>query len=144
MTSNQEQGFGAEGSQAPAKNELQPNALGLLTAAAMTAAYMGPALSMYALFGEMTARVGKGTGFVMLIVMGLTLLSAISFGMMAKEVPSAGGVYAWSRKALGKPVGTWMGLNTALYFAISNLVPPIVFGQFFLSFLKQLNLPIDS
>jgi amino acid transporter len=144
MTSNHEQGSAADGSQSPAKNELQHNALGLLTAAAMTAAYMGPALSMYALFGLMSARVGQGIGFVMLIVMGMTLLSAISFGMLAKEVPSAGGVYAWARKALGKPVGAWVGLSAALYFAVSNLVPPIVFGQFFLSFLKQLNVPIDS
>jgi amino acid transporter len=132
------------GHAAPPNTELQHNALGLLTTAALTAAYMGPAISMYALFGEMWKQVGTGVGFVMLIAMALTLMSAISFGMLAKELPSAGGVYAWSRKALGERVGTWIGLSTSLYFTISLIPPLIVFGQFFNTFLRQLNIPLDA
>ena len=59
--------------------ELRHNAIGLIATAAMTAAYMGPALSIYALFGPMTDKVGTGVGFVLLVAMVLTLLSAISF-----------------------------------------------------------------
>jgi amino acid transporter len=111
--------------------ELQHNALGLLATAAMTAAYMGPALSIYALFGPMTAKVGTGVGFVMIIATSLTLLSAISFGMLAKEMPSAGGLYAWSRVALGESAGRWVGLNTIFYYLICLVFAPIVFGQHF-------------
>src|SRR5262245_27510562 len=96
--------FHADGDQGKA-TELRRNALGLLSTAALTAAYMGPALSIYALFGPMTERVGTGVGFVLLIATTLTLLSAISFGMLAKEMPSVGGLYAWSTAALGESAG---------------------------------------
>ncbi len=119
--------------------KLQSNALGLLSMAALTAAYMGPALSIYALFGPMSEKVGSGTAFVMLIAMGITLLSAISFGMLAKEMPSAGGVYAWSSKTLGESAGLWVGLTTIIYFAISLIFPPIIFGQYLNELLQQCN-----
>src|SRR6476659_3659302 len=111
--------------------ELRHNALGLLSTAALTAAYMGPALSIYALFGPMTENVGTGVGFVLLIATVLTLLSAISFGMLAKEMPSAGGLYAWSSVALGESTGLCIGLHTILYYLVSLVFCPIVFGQFF-------------
>src|SRR4051794_907470 len=93
---------------------LRKDSLGLLSTAALTAAYMGPALSIYALFGPMYGIVGNGVGFVMMIAMGLTLLSAISFGMLAKEIPSAGGVYAWTRIALGESAGLSIGIISAI------------------------------
>ena len=92
--------------QQPATNEppaqsdtLRHNALGLLSTAALTAAYMGPALSIYALFGPMTEKVGSGTGFILIVASVITLLSAISFGMLAKEMPTAGGLFAWTSSA---------------------------------------------
>src|SRR3954467_30523 len=100
----------------PPPRELRHNALGLLSTAALTAAYMGPALSIYALFGPMTEKVGAGVGFVLLIATVVTLLSAISFGMLAKEMPSAGGLYAWSSAALGETAGLCIGLYTVAYF----------------------------
>src|SRR2546423_989027 len=119
-------------------NELRHNALGLLSTAALTAAYMGPALSIYALFGPMTEKVGSGVGFVLLIATVLTLLSAISFGMLAKEMPSAGGLYAWSSAALGESVGLCIGLHTIVYYLVSLVFCPIVFGQFFNEVLEEL------
>src|SRR5262249_38961868 len=52
---------------------------------------------------------------------------------------SAGGVYAWSRAALGESTGVWMGLTTVLYFAISLIFPVIIFGQFFNELIQQCN-----
>src|SRR4051794_17259842 len=116
---------------------LRRDSIGLLTTAALTAAYMGPALSIYALFGPMTQIVGTGVGFVMLIGLVVTLFSAISFGMLAKEMPSAGGVYAWTRSSLGHDVGLYLGLTTAVYYTICVIFPPIVFGQFFNELLQH-------
>jgi amino acid transporter len=113
------------------QTKLQSNALGLLATSALTAAYMAPALSIYALFGAMSAQVGQAVGFVMLLGMLMTLPSIISFGMLAKEMPSAGGVYAWASRALGDAVGLWVGLATASYYVLTVIFPPIVFGQFF-------------
>src|SRR5689334_8620221 len=118
---------GHEGEQ-PFSTELRSNALGLLSTAALTAAYMGPALSIYALFGPMTEKVGMGVGFVLIVATVLTLLSAISFGTLAKEMPSAGGLYAWSSAALGRSAGLWVGLSTVTYYWISLVFAPIIFG----------------
>lgn len=124
--------------------ELQSNALGLLTTAALTAAYMAPALSIYALFGEMTGQVGVSVGFVMFLGMMMTLPSALSFGMLAKEIPSAGGVYAWASAALGPGVGIWAGVTTAGYYVLTVFFPPIVFGQFFNELLKVMGLEANA
>ena len=113
------------------ETRLQANALGLLATAALTAAYMAPAASIYTSFGPMVTRAGIAIGFVMLLGVLMTLPSALSFGMLAKEMPAAGGVYAWARQALGTSVGTWVGLTTASYYVITVFFPPIVFGQFF-------------
>src|SRR3954447_25640202 len=117
---------------------LRSDSIGLLTTAALTAAFMGPALSIYALFGPMTLLAGTGVGFVMFIGLIVTLFSAISFGMLAKEMPSAGGVYTWTRSSLGGEVGLYLGLTTAMYYTICLIFPPIVFGQFFNELLQQL------
>jgi amino acid transporter len=119
------------------ETQLQSNALGLLATAALTAAYMGPAMSIYALYGSMSEIVGTGMGFVMFIGMLMTLPSAISFGLLASEMPSAGGVYAWSRAALGESLGLWIGLTTAAYYIVCVIFPPIVFGQYFNELLQQ-------
>src|SRR5437016_3223634 len=113
----------------PRAAALRSNSIGLLTTAALTAAYMGPALSIYALFSPMTLIVGTGVGFVMIIGLIVTLFSAISFGMLAKEMPSAGGVYTWTRHSLGGDVGLYLGLTTAMYYTTCLIFPPIVFGQ---------------
>jgi len=122
------------------RTELQANALGLLTTSALTAAYMAPALSIYALFGPMTNDAGQAVGFVMFLGLLMTLPSIVSFGMLAKEMPSAGGVYAWARRALGDAVGLWVGLATASYYVLTVIFPPIVFGQFFNEVLKTVGL----
>ncbi len=124
---------------APA-TKLESNALGLLATSALTAAYMGPALSIYSLYGPMSEKVGSGVGFVMFLGLLMTLPSAISFGMLAKEMPSAGGVYAWARAALGESIGLWIGLTTAGYYIVCVIFPPIVFGQFFNDLLQQCGL----
>ena len=51
--------------------------------------------------------------------------------MLAKEVPAAGGVYAWATRSLGEAVGIWVGLTTAAYYVLTVFFPPIVFGLFF-------------
>jgi len=43
----------------------------------------------------MTSQVGVAVGFVMILGLLMILPSAVSFGMLASEMPTAGGVYAW-------------------------------------------------
>lgn len=117
--------------------ELRANALGLIGTISLTAAYMAPAASLIALFGPIAGQVGLATGFVMLLGLLITLPSAISFGMMAKELPSAGGVYAWADQSLGERAGRWVGITTVCYYLLTMFFPPIVFGQLVNSLIAQ-------
>lgn len=110
---------------------LQSDALGLLGTVSLTAAFMAPAASLIALFGPIISNVGASGGFVMLAGLLVTLPSAVSFGMLARELPSAGGVYTWARSALGVHAGRWVGLITISYFIVLLVFPPVVFGQMF-------------
>lgn len=127
-----------------ASGQLRADALGLLGTVSLTAAYMAPAASLIALFGPMVGQAGIGTGFVMLLGLAVTLPSAISFGMMAREMPSAGGVYAWACHTLGNSFGRWIGITTAIYYVLTVVFPPIVFGQLFNNLLTLANLPTDK
>ncbi len=132
----------APGSSVPGREPaLRANALGLLATAALTAAYMAPAASIYTLFGAMVSQVGVAVGFVMAIGMLMTLPSALSFGMLAREIPSAGGVYAWATRALGPAPGAGIGVTTACYYVLTVFFPPIMFGQFFNGLLDLAGLP---
>ena len=124
--------------------QLQANALGLLATAALTAAYMAPALSIYGLFGPMTSQVGVAVGFVMILGLLMILPSAVSFGMLASEMPTAGGVYAWASRSLGPTVGVWVGLSTASYYVLTVFFPPIIFGQFFNDLLRLIGVPANT
>jgi amino acid transporter len=117
---------------------LRRDALGLLGTISLTAAYMAPAASLIALFGPIVGNAGIATGFVMLLGLLVTLPSAISFGMMARELPSAGGVYAWARASLGEGFGRWVGLVAGGYYVLTMFFPPIVFGQLVNSLITQL------
>jgi amino acid transporter len=118
---------------------LKADALGLVGTVSLTAAYMAPAASLIALFGVMVSNVGVAAGSVMLLGLVITLPSAISFGVMARELPSAGGVYAWARAALGESAGQWVGLSTAAYYLLTVFFPPIVFGQLFVELIDSLS-----
>ncbi|HOW69845.1 MAG TPA: APC family permease [Phycisphaerae bacterium] len=124
-----------------AAGQLRADALGLLGTVSLTAAYMAPAASLIALFGPMVIKTGIGAGFVMLLGLAVTLPSAISFGMMAREMPSAGGVYAWASCVLGRTFGRWIGITTAIYYVLTVVFPPIVFGQLFNNLLDLADVP---
>lgn len=119
-------------------SSLQGNTLGLLGAVSLTAAYMAPAAAVIALFGPVVLNAESKGAFVMLLGLLVTLPSAVSFGMLAKELPSAGGVAMWSRRTLGIHAGRWVGLTTVMYYLVLMVFPPIVFGQLFNNMLFDL------
>ncbi len=123
---------------------LQADALGLVATVSLTAAFMAPAASLIALFGPIVSNVGTAGGFVMLAGLLITLPSAVSFGMLARELPSAGGVYTWARCALGPHVGRWVGLVTISYYIVLLVFPPIVFGQMFVDLVTTIIGPVTD
>lgn len=100
---------------------LKADALGLLGTVSLTAAYMAPAAAVIALFAPVYIIAGTKSAFVMLIGLIITLPSGISFGMLAKELPAAGGVASWARTTLGMHIGRWVGITTALFYILHFL-----------------------
>ena len=79
----------------------------------------------------MGAGAGKATRAVFLMALLLTLPTAVSYALVAREIPSAGSAYAWLSEAINPLIGSWVGfLLTATYF-IAVVLQPILFSLFF-------------
>ena len=110
---------------------LKASALGIWTVAALGSVMMAPALGIYANLGLVSAASGKIAPAVFLAALLLTLPTALSYALIAREVPSAGSAYTWLCKAVNPFVGTWMGLLLVATYLFLVILQPILFGVFF-------------
>jgi len=110
---------------------LRAGALGSFGVAAFGAVMMSPALGIYANLGLISASAGKAAPAGFLIALLLTLPTAISYALIAREIPSAGSAYAWLSESINPMVGTWIGLLLVATYFLSVILQPILFGLFF-------------
>jgi amino acid transporter len=99
---------------------------------------MAPALGIYANLGLISADAGNVAPAVFLVALICTLPTAISFALIAREIPSAGSAYAWLSEAVNPLVGTWMGMLLVATYFFCVILQPIVFGLFFNELLVSL------
>jgi amino acid transporter len=118
------------------KPKLRANTLGLVGAGTLGAIMLSPALGIYGNFAAMESTAGVVTSLIFLISMFIALPSAISYAMVAKEIPSAGSAYAWLWKATKPGVGLWVGWIMTAYYVVVVFLQPILFGLFFNEFVK--------
>ena len=109
---------------------LRASALGIWGVAALGSVMMAPALGIYANLGMVSAASGKIAPVVFLAALLLTLPTAISYALIAREIPSAGSAYTWLSEAVNPFVGTWMGLLLAATYLFCVILQPILFGLF--------------
>ncbi len=109
---------------------LRSGALGSFGAAALGAVMMSPALGIYANLGLISASAGKAAPAGFLIALLLTLPTAISYALIAREIPSAGSAYTWLSESINPMVGTWIGLLLVATYFLSVILQPILFGLF--------------
>jgi len=68
------------------------------------------------------------------VVFGLVMVAAIptavSFAVMNKRRPSAGGAFTWLWEAVAPPVGAWLGWVQATQYTLACVLQPIMFGLF--------------
>src|SRR5947209_2730277 len=95
---------------------LRINALGLLGAGTIGAIMLSPALGIYGNFAAMETTAGVVTSLVFLIGMVIALPTAISYAMVAKELPAAGSAYTWLWRATRPAIGVWVGWLMAAYY----------------------------
>jgi amino acid transporter len=69
---------------------LKAQSLGVLTVAALGAVMMAPALGIYANLGLISASAGLAAPAVFLAALVCTLPTAVSYALIAREIPSAG------------------------------------------------------
>ena len=110
---------------------LKASALGLWSVAALGSVMMAPALGIYANLGLISANSGKAAPAVFLAALIFTLPTAVSYALIAREIPSAGSAYTWLSEAVNPFVGTWMGLLLVATYLFCVILQPILFGLFF-------------
>ncbi len=120
---------------------LKSSALGAFAVAGLGCVMMAPALGIYANLGLIAADSGRAAPAVFLVSLLLTLPTAVSYALIAREIPSAGSAYAWLSEAVNPLIGTWVGILLLGTYLFCVILQPIVFGLFFNELLISLHLP---
>jgi len=120
------------------EHTLKAGAIGTAGAACLGVIMMAPALGIYANLGLMGAGAGKATAAVFLAALLLTLPTAVSYALVAREIPSAGSAYTWLSEAINPLVGSWVGFLLVSTYFIAVLLQPLLFGLFFNDLLAAL------
>ncbi len=110
---------------------LKAGALGALGAAALGAVMMAPALGIYANLGLISADSGEVAPAAFLLALICTLPTAVSYALIAREIPLAGSAYSWLSESISPFVGTWVGLLLVATYFFAVILQPMLFGLFF-------------
>lgn len=100
---------------------LKRGAIGLGGAVVMSAALMGPAVSVYFNPQLVAAQAGAATPFVFALSMVASLIVANGIMQMARELPSAGAFYTYVSRGIGPRAGFVTG--GLMFVAYALLVP---------------------
>jgi amino acid transporter len=115
---------------------LRANSMGWIAAAAIGAIIMSPAGGIYFNFGPMVQKAGAVEPFIFLVALIASLPTALSFAMVAKEMPSAGSVYTWIWNAARPSLGLFVGWILVGFYLLAMIVLPGIFALFFNQFLN--------
>jgi amino acid transporter len=97
-------------------------ALGLWSVVLFGLAYMTPMI-VFGAFGALAAASQGTTAMAYLIAAGAILLTAISYGVMARVYPVAGSAYTYARKSISPSVGFLVGWAVLLdYFFLPMVI----------------------
>jgi amino acid transporter len=85
------------------------------------------------------------TGPIVPVVFGLVMVGAIptavSFAVMNKRHPSAGGAFTWLWEAVAPPAGAWLGWVQTTQYTLACVLQPIMFGLFCNALLASVGAP---
>ncbi|MEO6827050.1 MAG: APC family permease [Microbacteriaceae bacterium] len=100
---------------------LRKNAIGLLGAVIMSAALMGPAVSVY--FNPQVSAASAGVATPFVFVLGLVVMLIVANGVMemSRVLPSAGSFYTYVSRGIGPRSGFVTG--ALMFLAYALLVP---------------------
>src|SRR5262249_20163626 len=91
---------------------LRPNAVGLLGVLFQSVTLMGPGVAVAFAFGPGITYAGGSFPLALVLALVGCLLLASNIGQMALHLPSAGGMYTYISRGLGRSVGFLAGWIT--------------------------------
>jgi len=115
----------------PESTTLQRGVVGLAGAATMGAIMMSPALGLYGNWGPLALDVGIIAPLMIFLGLLIALPTAISYAVIAREMPSAGSAYTWLWRALTPSAGIWIGWILIGYYIVAVIIQPYLFGLYF-------------
>jgi amino acid transporter len=107
-------------------------ALGLWSVVLFGLAYMTPMI-VFGTFGALATTSGGTTPMAYLIAAGAILLTAISYGVMARVYPVAGSAYTYARRSLNGHVGFLVGWAVLLDYFFLPMVIWLIGGAYLTS-----------
>jgi amino acid transporter len=116
------------------------DALGLAGAAAMGAIMMSPVLGLYGNWGPLAQDVGQIGPLLFVVGLLIALPTAISYAVIARELPSSGSAYTWVWRTFSPPVGIFIGWMLVGYYVVAVILQPFLFGLYFNELLKWLGI----
>lgn len=114
------------------ENRLRKDSIGLPQVLFQSVTHMAPAVSLAFIFFTAIAFAGPALPLSLLIALAAMLCIATAIGQLAKEIPSAGGLFTYVARGLGSRVGFLVGWA---FLLIEPLVSPLLFLLF--AFLMQ-------
>ena len=105
-------------------NQLRGQSIGLSQVLFQSITHMAPGAAIA--FSIYLAIVNAGPALPLSVLLALVacVLVAVSIGQLAKEMPSAGGLYVYVARALGPPAGAFVGW---CYLLFQPLVAPLLY-----------------
>ena len=105
------------------QSNLKSNSIGLPQVVFQSVTHMAPAVSLAFTVLVAAGFVGPTLPLVMILALIAMVPVALSIGQLAKEIPSAGGLYGYVSAGLGKHLGFLVGW---LLLIIEPLVTPLI------------------
>jgi len=115
----------------PEGTTLRRGVVGLAGAATMGAIMMSPALGLYGNWGPLALDVGIIAPLMIFLGLLIALPTAVSYAVIAREMPSAGSAYTWLWRALTPSAGIWIGWILIGYYVVAVILQPYLFGLYF-------------
>jgi amino acid transporter len=106
------------------RNELRHQAVGLPQTLFQSITHMAPGAAIAFSIYLSIVNAGPALPLAVLLALIACTLVAISIGQLAKEMPSAGGLYSYVARALGPQAGAFVGW---CYLLFQPLVAPLLF-----------------
>lgn len=111
----------------PSRDSLRRDSIGLPQVLFQSVTHMAPAVSLTFVFFTAIQFTGPVLPLALLIALAAMLCVAVGIGQLAKEIPSAGGLYTYVSNGLGSRVGFVVGW---CFLLIEPLVAPLLFLLF--------------